>query len=52
MLLSNNKYPSIQFDVVKLKRLKQDTSSGLDKIHPMVLQNTEEVVTNPLTRIF
>ena len=48
--------PSIQFDTatvtMKLKRLKPDKSPGPDGIHPMVLQNTAEVVADPLARIF
>jgi len=53
---NNRSILNIQFDGVtvmkKLKRLKPEKSPGPDGIHPMVLQNTAEVVADPLARIF
>ena len=36
----------------KLKGLRPEKSPGLDGVHPMVLQQTAEVVADPLARIF
>ena len=56
LLNSNNSMPRIQFDadtvMKKLKSLKPKKSPGPDELHPMVLQNTAEVVAEPLVRIF
>jgi len=56
VLNNSNLMPSIQFDadtvMKKLKRLKPEKSFGPDEIHPMVLQNTAQVVADPLARIF
>ena len=56
LLNSNNPVRNIQFDadtvMKKLKKLKPEKSPGPDGIHPMVLQNTAEVVADPLAQIF
>jgi len=52
----NRRTPGIQFDAItvmkKLKGLRPEKSPGLDGMHPMVLQQTAEVVADPLARIF